>query len=472
LNAVGDDRPIPTGMQSPAARNHARPISVLVATHSHPGISKGGAELAAWRLFQGLRDHPDWQAWFMGCGRELAGARLGSNITQPFGPDEFLYSSNQFDWFKFANKDARYPRELTEMLLRTRPDILHFHHYVNFGVETFLIAKRALPDCKIVLTLHEFQAICNHYGQMVTKQTRSLCYESSPRDCNKCFPDVSRSDFFLRAEYIRRFFDCVDLFTSPSQFLADRYIAWGIPAEKMVVIENVIPVPLGATEAVPAKRAALRVGFFGQISFLKGIHVLLEAARMLEDDEDCDVVFDIHGDYSNQPVEFQEDFVARLAKAGRNVRFQGPYDNNRVDALMRAVDLVLIPSIWWENSPVVIQECLRNRRPIICSNIGGMAEKVRPGLDGWHFQVGSAYDLSTQLRELFNDRSRLTGLSETMQVPAAPQGMVERHIALYRALLPMPEPVAVAAPLVEAAMEAEPPAAAPKSAKPKKAARR
>ncbi len=437
-----------------------RALGVLVATHSHPAISKGGAELAAWRLFQGLRDHPDWQAWFMGCAREAAGARLGSNITQPFGPDEFLYASNQFDWFKFSNADARYPRELTEMLQQTRPDILHFHHYVNYGVETFLIAKRALPGCKIVLTLHEYQAICNHYGQMVTKQNKSLCYEASPRDCNKCFPDISRSDFFLRAAYIRRFFEHVDLFTSPSRFLADRYIVWGVPAEKMVVIENVIPVPHGAAEPVPATRAELRVGFFGQISFLKGIHVLLEAARMLEDEEDCDIVFDIHGDHTNQPAEFQADFLDRLAKAGRNVRFQGAYDNNRVDALMRAVDLVLIPSIWWENSPVVIQECLRNRRPIICSNIGGMAEKVRPGLDGWHFQVGSAYDLAAQLRELAQDRGRLTAMAATMQVPVDPIGMVERHIALYRTLFPA---VAVE-PIAGTAAQVDLPAAQPATA--------
>jgi len=219
-------------------------------------------------------------------------------------------------------------------------------------------------------------------------------------------------------------------------------------------------VPHGAAEPVPATRAELRVGFFGQISFLKGIHVLLEAARMLEDEEDCDIVFDIHGDHTNQPAEFQADFLDRLAKAGRNVRFQGAYDNNRVDALMRAVDLVLIPSIWWENSPVVIQECLRNRRPIICSNIGGMAEKVRPGLDGWHFQVGSAYDLAAQLRELAQDRGRLTAMAATMQVPVDPIGMVERHIALYRTLFPA---VAVE-PIAGTAAQVDLPAAQPATA--------
>src|SRR6185436_9801746 len=120
------------------------------------------------------------------------------------------------------------------------PHILHFHHYANFGVETFLIARRALPEAKIVLTLHEFQAICNHYGQMVTRPHRRLCYASSPRECHNCFPEFSEGDFFLRRAYIQRFFDLVDAFISPSRFLADRYIAWGVPAGKISVIENVV----------------------------------------------------------------------------------------------------------------------------------------------------------------------------------------------------------------------------------------
>ncbi len=56
---------------------------------------------------------------------------------------------------------------------------------------------------------------------------------------------------------------------------------------------------------------------------------------------------------------------------------------------MQSVDAVLVPSIWWENSPVVIQEALANGRPVICSDIGGMAENVRPGHDGFHFEAGN-----------------------------------------------------------------------------------
>lgn len=407
---------------------------VLVATHSHPAISKGGAELAALRLFEGLQDHTGCEAFFLGCGREPGGGRSGSSITQPFGPNDFLYAAGGYDWFKFANHDERFPKDFAELLERTRPDVLHFHHYANFGVEAFLVAKRTLPECRIVLTLHEFQAICNHYGQMVTKQNRALCYESSLRDCTKCFPEFSRSDFFLRREYTRRFFDLVDLFIAPSRFLADRYIAWGLPAAKMVVLENVVADSPTPPPAARRGGGIFQVGFFGQISFLKGIHVLLDAARILEDEEVDDIVVNIHGDHTNQPPEFQEDFLARLAKAGRNVRFHGAYDNHRVDGLMRGCDLVVLPSIWWENSPVVIQEARRNRVPIACSNIGGMAEKVVPGSDGWHFNVGSAPDLAMLLRSLAGDAAQMEAMRATIRPPAPSREGVAEHLGAYEAL--------------------------------------
>ena len=56
---------------------------------------------------------------------------------------------------------------------------------------------------------------------------------------------------------------------------------------------------------------------------------------------------------------------------------------------MRSVDWVIMPSVWWENSPIVIQEAFFHGRPIISSNIGGMAEKITDDVDGLHFRVGS-----------------------------------------------------------------------------------
>jgi glycosyltransferase involved in cell wall biosynthesis len=409
-------------------------LRVLVASHSHPELSSGGAEISAFQLYRDLAGHRDAEAWFLGCDRNRAYERMGAPIVQPFSDSEFLYSPGEFHWLNFANRDPRFPEAFVGMLRELAPDVVHFHHYAVFGVEAFAHVKRAVSSAKIVLTLHEFLAICHHYGQMVTKGSYALCHAGTPLRCNQCFPEIDKSDFFLRKQYIDRFFDLVDHFISPSRFLADRYVAWGIPEDKISIIENILPRRVVKERPPISPGSPLRIGFFGQLSELKGVNVLFDAAKLLEDEEFNGVSFDIFGDYRSQPPEFQKEFLERLAKTGRNIYFHGPYDQNQVDDLMKSVDAVVIPSIWWENSPVVIQEAFRARTPVICSDIGGMAEKVRDGIDGFHFPVGHSMGLAALLKRLADDRQMLSKISQTMQTPPTADATIEMHLALYRRL--------------------------------------
>jgi glycosyltransferase involved in cell wall biosynthesis len=425
-------------MPRPAARkskssatSQPEALRILIASHGHPELSNGGGEIAAFQLFRALQQRTDCQAWFLGCDRVSADDR-GGVFSQPYSDAEYLYRTAAFDWFKFANQDARFPEAFERLIGGLSPDVVHFHHYINFGVETFLHVRRVLPKCRIVLTLHEYLAICHHFGQMITTQHHSLCYQSSTARCHKCFPQFSQSDFFLRQRYISRFFDLVDTFIAPSRFLADRYVAWGLPMSKMVVLENFMPPILEEPASGIPKDGALRIGFFGQISFLKGIDVVFDAAKILASEGFSGVSFEVFGDYRGQPPEFQKAFLARLAEVGSNIRFHGHYDRERVGSLMRTVHAVIVPSVWWENSPLVIQEALRNRRPVICSDIGGMAEKVRDGIDGFHFPAGNVIALASLLRRLAEQRGSLAEMAAAMAGKAAVEASLEDYLSLYR----------------------------------------
>jgi glycosyltransferase involved in cell wall biosynthesis len=269
---------------------------------------------------------------------------------------------------------------------------------------------------------------------MVKRDLFSLCDLSGPEACHKCFPSHDASDFFIRESYIKLFFNLVDHFISPSRFLMERYVTWGIDRSRLSVIENIIAptmLPPEASIADDGPEQKLRIGFFGQISKLKGIGVLLECAEILSHKTELQISFDIYGDYKGQPQEFQEEFLAQLAKVSSNVNYRGAYRQDQVDRLMRGTDAVLVPSIWWENSPVVIQEAFRNNRPVICSDIGGMAEKVRDGMDGFHFSVGSGLDLSYLLTRLHDDRTLLRTMRETINPPPKGQDVLAEHLALY-----------------------------------------
>jgi glycosyltransferase involved in cell wall biosynthesis len=441
--------------------------SVLVMTHSHPRLTRGGAEISAQALFLEMKARGA-TCWFLGCSGPGSEQRLGAVLTQPFGADDYLYTpSVPFDYFKFANPDPHFAPALEKLIGELKPDIVHAHHYVRFGVEVFAIIKRASPTTRIVVSLHEYLAICNNHGQMVKTANHRLCHRETLMDCAKCFPQFGASDFFLRKRYIQMFFEDVDLFLAPSQFLADRYLAWGLPDAKLAVLENMPPdadmpvkaalslVPSGKSPApaaakpsrpaakpsatpdilsAHAKRRPVRFGFFGQMSPLKGIEILIEAAQQLETMDAANVTIDIFGDYANQPMDFQTAVIAALKQAGSNVVYHGPYDNADVQRLMARVDAVVVPSIWWENSPVVIQEALISQRPVICSDIGGMAEKVRPGRDGFHFEAGQPSSLSALLAHLAARPEILAKLSDSLKRPIDRPLALDAHLAAYAKL--------------------------------------
>ena len=418
-----------------APSNHT-PARVLVMAHGHPAYTTGGAEIAAHTLYTQLR--AQHEAWYLGCYRDPQNSKVGVVIDQPDNEREYLYRPGAFDWFKFANQDPRFPDAFRTLLKTLKPTVVHLHHYLEFGVEAILQIRDTLPDCLIVLTLHEYLAICHHYGQMVTTKHYTLCHEASGVRCNRCFPELSAQDFFLRKNYIEGFFELVDVFVAPSHFLAERYRVWGVPPTKLTVIENVTnQAPASEDIALPAERSTtdgpLRVGFFGQISVLKGINVLLEVAALFSERKDYSVSFAIHGDYAGQPPNFQKEFLERLSAAGRNVRFCGPYDRQRVDLLMAQVDVVVVPSIWWENSPLVIQEALRNGRWILCSDIGGLKEKVTEGVNGAHFPVGDVISLSLILADMARNRrrARVQDLSLDDERAGETQSPFSAHLALY-----------------------------------------
>jgi glycosyltransferase involved in cell wall biosynthesis len=374
-------------------------MRTLVASHGHPAVTRGGAEAAAYAQFQALAAEPGAEAFFLGCQRGRAEPVVGEPISQPFeNPREYLYVGGAFDGFRLANRDPDFPAAFQALLGELRPDVLHLHHVLEFGIEAPLLARQVLPALRIVLTLHEYLLICHHHGQMVKRPGRALCVRARPDECHACFPEHTPSDFALRTIYLRRFLDLVDEFVSPSHFLAGRMIAWGLPAARVRVAAN--PLAPRRADARPRRprEGPLVVAYFGQISLMKGVDVLLDAAALLHEAGRRDVVFEVYGTAEQQPPSMLGDLPARLAAPLPNVRVRGAYLPEQVDDLMAGVDVVCVPSIWWENAPTVMAEAKRNGVPVVCSDLGGMAEMA--GAGDLLFRVGVAADLADAVGRL------------------------------------------------------------------------
>ena len=104
---------------------------------------------------------------------------------------------------------------------------------------------------------------------------KELCREESPRRCHECFPQISPQTFFMRKRFIQSHLALVDHFIAPSDYVRDRYVDWGIPADKISVEpQGMVPVTRPVPEE-PETRPRNRFAFFGQLNPYKGADVLL-----------------------------------------------------------------------------------------------------------------------------------------------------------------------------------------------------
>jgi glycosyltransferase involved in cell wall biosynthesis len=425
--------------------------TVLYVVHNHPSVMPGGAETYALELYHAMRGSSDYRPVLLartGPPVSKTGRVHEGTLLEPVGDDPHQYffhtDIGDYDWFMSTsrNKDV-YTRFYRQFIEAYRPDVVHFQHSLFLGYDILRETRRTLPEAAIVYTLHEYLPICHNNGQMF-RTSGEPCTGASPRRCHECFNDISPQQFFLRERFIKSQLDVVDQFVSPSRFLLERYVDWGIPRDRIIFEENGRQ-PLSATasggHAEPRRERRDRFGYFGQFTAFKGADVLMRAVPLVNrrtptDDESPagDTIrprLRLHGaNIEHQPDEFRELFNQLLRTAGQDVELLGRYRPPDLPALMAAVDWVVVPSIWWENAPLVIQEAFAHGRPVICSDIGGMAEKVTDGVNGLHFRAGDPASLA----EVMTRAMSTPGLWEHLRRGIPEVHSVETHAATLRAL--------------------------------------
>jgi glycosyltransferase involved in cell wall biosynthesis len=395
-------------------------LKVLLICHNHPSLYPGGTEAYALETYEEMQASGEVDPIFLARVGTTASTKPVPHPGTPFGlvdPDDpqfFIFSElSDFDWLTLsAKKKELFTTHLREFLLTHRPDVIHVHHTLYLGIDLLREIRSTLPNTLIVHSLHEYRPICHRDGVLVRTRDAELCTHASPRRCHECFPDISEEAFFMRQRFIQSQFAAVDLFLAPSQFLLERYVEWGVPPDKIRYHEHGRP-PVDAAEASD-RPVRSRLGYFGQFNPYQGVNVLLEAMQLLAnqdeaangsgaarraDDAARNVHLNLHGaNLEWQSESFQKEFHERAEASAANVTLVGRYDEEDLPRLMQNVDWVVAPSTWWENSPLVIQEAFQHKRPVICSGIGALAEKVTDGVNGLHFRVGDPASLAETIR--------------------------------------------------------------------------
>lgn len=347
------------------------------------------------------------------------------------------------------------------------PEIVHFHHLMYLSTTCMQEAtRRGIP---VVMTLHDYWLICQR-GRFL-KPDLSLCPGQTDEGCAQCFAHVlndklapvyqrlkpllgagswlrdrlrhvhgryvasrppsaqSLQHIQQRMAHVREICCEVNLFLAPSRFLREQFLHFGIPADKIVFSECGLPTQHELVERQRPAGAPLIFAYIGVVDPVKGVHLLVEAFQPLTRAE-----LHIYGgetDYAPYPDRGL--FLTQLRRSP-HIRLMGRYENREVGRILSEVDVVVVPSIWYENAPLVIREAFLARKPVITAAFGGMQEWVQDGVTGLLFKPRDVADLRKKLEQCITDPDLVRGLSGHFPPVKSITEDAHEMIARYQAL--------------------------------------
>ncbi len=306
-----------------------------------------------------------------------------------------------------------------ELLEVVKPDIAHIGHlnHLSTGIVNILHAK----NIPIIYTLHDFWLMCPR-GQFLQsnfgkEKNYQLC---SGQDDSKCADNCYRAfftgeneenDFHYWKQWVnvrmKATYDItkkVELFIAPSKYLRNRFISeFGIPENKIIYLDYGFPTHY-LKPVLKYTSTSFRFGYIGTHIPAKGVNLLIEAFSKVKGD----ISLQIWGRENNPGTAFLK---ALAGKCKKPIIFKGEYVNrNLAKEVFSSVDCIVVPSIWTENSPLVIHEAQACGVPVITANIGGMAEYVNHMENGLLFAHRDIDDLAIKMQYAVDNPNKMKEL--------------------------------------------------------------
>jgi len=317
-------------------------------------------------------------------------------------------------------------RAMRRLIEEQRPDVVHVHNLYP------LISPSVLVECRragvpVVMTVHNYRLVCPNGLHLARNGTSrgevcERCLGGREYWCvlRNCEGDLLKSvAYAVRTAVARKwrlFLDGITLFAALSDFQRERLIAAGFPAERIVVMPNMVC--LDGTEPPLGEYVA----YAGRVSPEKGIETLVAAAARCPD-----IPFKIAGSPDRMP------HLAREAPA--NVAFVGHLEGSNLNAFYRHSRVVVLPSRCLETFGLPLAEAMSHGKPVVASRIGGLPSIVDDGVTGLLAEPGNVSELAEKIRALWERPELCRAMGEAGRVKAlsehSPERFYGRLVAAY-----------------------------------------
>ncbi len=414
-------------------------MRIAFVVHKFPPESLGGTEIYTWSLARALVQAGHEIHVFYpllaepGTSVSSRVERDGIHLWRVVLAQQPESAPRQF-WHTFRHHAVE--RAFPEFLRTVQPDVVHFQHVQGVSARLLEMAT-GVPT---VLTLHDYWYFCAN-SQLLRPDGR-VC--AGPRwgwncvDCATVRADlrvlryarpIVALPFVYRNAYLRRLLARVSIFIAPSHFLRQQYIAHGFPPQRILVLENGLDTSrLNGNIPLPPPPTRPHFGFLGSLAWQKGVHVLIEAFNRLPPDA---AALTIYGSEKAFP-----EYAASLRKRARHphIRFAGAIDYRATGAALRQIDCLVVPSLWFENSPLVIQEAYAMKVPVVASRLGALVEKVIDGKTGRLFPPGDVEALTNILHDIIAHPHQLAAMRAQIPPVVTIETHAEQLLVVYNRL--------------------------------------
>lgn len=224
---------------------------------------------------------------------------------------------------------------------------------------------------------------------------------------------------------------------APCEFLRQTLVQNGFPSDRVeTLVYGLDESRFDANPTAKSPRTGkVRFAYIGRHNQIKGLDVLLRAVELLKDREDFSLT--VYGELEiwNRWQSYIEDMLAKASDADPRVVLGGRLNHGQITAAYRDIDFLIVPSRWYENSPVSILEALHHRTPVIASDVEGISYLITHGKNGLLFPVGMPEALSLEMRRVLDDAALAGRLREGIAPPMGIREHTERVVDRYRRVI-------------------------------------
>jgi glycosyltransferase involved in cell wall biosynthesis len=391
--------------------------------------------------------------------------------------DRYEYDGISVDRFFHSNTTSVRPRNPMEAeynnlfyadffrrrIQELKPDLVHFYHLQRLSASAVDVCREmGIPT---LFTATDFWLVCPTNQLLLPDHSRCLGPDKGMVNCVRHLAAISQGKrvrsildrlpnwvmaAFIRSvkyaafrpekryaplvralaarpAYMEKRMNQIDMVLVATRFMGETLRRYGLEAKR------IRHVPFGIDHAhitcVSAKGTEehLHIGFIGTLYHHKGAHVLLEAVRSLPTDMPLKVK--IYGELKQFP-----EYVRSLRSVAGNddrIEFCGTFPNQSIGVIFHGLDVLVIPSLWYENSPLVLSFAQAARVPVVATDSEGINEVIADGENGFLFEKGDVKRLADIIRTLCNDRSVVKRLSDHARQPKSISFYVDELERIY-----------------------------------------